>query len=179
MSTWTNTSTMSGASTGLEAVQGVLLDTSFILRLVKPEDPLHANVQNWFRELLVRNVPMYLSTIAIAEYCVKGDLGELPIQNLRILPFNVNHALRAGPLALTLLQQRKRDGTEERPLVLNDVKLLAQAEVNVGISHFLTKDLRFASRMQALRQAGHVLRTSLLDLNIPMADALGRLDFPE
>ena len=66
MSIWINTSMMSGANTALEAVQGVLLDTSFILRLVKPGDPLHQNVQTWFRELLAQKKPMYLSTIAIA-----------------------------------------------------------------------------------------------------------------
>jgi predicted nucleic acid-binding protein len=179
MWTWTNTSTMSGANTGLEAVTGVLLDTSFILRLVKPGDALHQNVQAWFRELLGHNVPMYLSTIVVAEYCVKGDVGELPLTNLRLLPFNMVHAMRAGPFTATLLQQRKRDGAEDRTVVLNDVKLLAQAETSPPISHFLTKDLRFASRMQALRQGGHVLRTTVLDLNIPMADALGMLDFPE
>jgi len=170
---------MSAANTGFEAVQGVLLDTSFILRLVKPGDPLHPNVHSWFRELLGHKVPMYLSTIAIAEYCVKGNVGELPLPNLRILPFNMDHAMRAGPFTATLLQQRKRAGGDERAVVLNDVKLLAQAETTVGISHLLTKDLGFQVRMQQLRSDGHVLRTQVLDLNVPMADALGRLDFPE
>lgn len=179
MWTWINTSTISGANTGLEAVQGALLDTSLILRLVKPSDPLYSNVQSWFRELLGHKVPMYFSTIAIAEYCVKGNVGELPLPNLRILPFNMDHAMRAGLYALTLLEQRKRDGGDERAVVLNDVKLLAQAEATVGISHFLTKDLGFVARMQALQADGHVLRTTVLDLNIPMAAALGLLDFPE
>lgn len=34
---------MSGASTGLEAVHGVLVDTSFLIRLMKPDEALNAN----------------------------------------------------------------------------------------------------------------------------------------
>lgn len=168
---------MSGANTVLD---GVLLDTIFVIRLLKTNDALHPNAKAWFRQLLERRVPMYLSTISIAEYCVKGTFDELPLRNVRVLPFNIDHARRAGPFTGSLLDQRKQPGgDDDRTVVINDVKLLAQAEVNPGISHFLTKDLRFASRMQALRQGGHVLRTTVLDLNIPMADALGMLDFPE
>jgi hypothetical protein len=111
---------------------------------------------------------------------VKGTFDELPLRNVRVLPFNIDHARRAGPFPGALLDQRKQPGgDDDRTVVINDVKLLAQAEVNAGISHFLTKDLRFASRMQALRQAGHLLSTSVLDLNVPMAATLGMLDFPE
>ena len=170
---------MSGGNTGLENVQGVLLDTSFILRLVQPEDPLYPNVQSWFQELLARKVPMYLSTIAIAEYCVKGNVDELPLPNMRILPFNVDHARRAGPLSGALLALRARGVSDERAVVLNDVKLLAQAEATNGISHILTKDGGFSTRIAQLNGAGHVLRTQVLDLNTPMAVALGRLNFPD
>ena len=58
---------MSGVRTGLEAITGVLLDTSFIIRLLKVDDPLHPNAKAWFKELLDRGVPMYLSTVAVAE----------------------------------------------------------------------------------------------------------------
>jgi predicted nucleic acid-binding protein len=168
---------MSGANTVLK---GVLLDTSFVIRLLRTNDVLHPNAKAWFRQLLERRVPMYLSTISIAEYCVKGSFDELPLRNVRVLPFNIDHARRAGPFTGSLLDQRKQAGSEDdRAVVISDVKLLAQAEVDVGISHFLTKDLRFPSRMQALRQGGHVLRTAVLDLNIPMAESLGVLDFLE
>lgn len=78
---------MSGASTGLSAVRGVLVDTSFLIRLLKPDDPLHPNARAWLKELLDRKVPMHLSTIVIAEWCVKGNFDELPVRNLRVLPY--------------------------------------------------------------------------------------------
>lgn len=170
---------MSGANTGLESVESVLLDTSYVIRLLKADDPLSGNAKAWFRELLDRKTPMYLSTIVIAEYCVKGSFEELPIRNVRVLPFNVDHARRAGSYTGTLLSIRAKGGKEERNVVLNDVKLLAQAEATVGISHILTKDNGFRSRIGQLRGAGHVLGTEVLDLNIAMSEALGRLNFPE
>jgi predicted nucleic acid-binding protein len=47
-------------------LDGVLLDTSFVIRLLKTNDALHPNAKAWFRQLLERRVPMYLSTISIA-----------------------------------------------------------------------------------------------------------------
>lgn len=169
---------MSGVNTGLEAVQGVLLDTGFLIRLMKVDDPLSPNAKAWLRELLDRKVPLYLSTIVIAEWCVKGSLDQLPVRNMRVLPFNVDHALRAGPFSGSLLAMREKGSTDERAVVLNDVKLLAQAEATVSISHILTKDGGFRSRIAQLTGAGHVVSTRILDLNVPMAEMLGRLDFP-
>lgn len=170
---------MSAANTGLDAVRGVLTDTSFLIRLLKADDPLHANAKAWFKELLDRKVPMYLSTIVIAEWCVKGSLDELPLRNLRVLPFNVDHALRAGPFTRALLPRRKHDEREERNLILNDVKILAQAETSPEITHIITKDGGYKTRLENLREGGLVVRTEVLDLHVPMADMLGRLNFPE
>lgn len=167
---------MSGATTALDAFQGVLVDTSFVIRLLKHDDALSPNAKAWFRELLDRKVPMYLSTIVIAEWCVKGDFEEMPVRNMRVLPFNVDHARRAGPLMGALLKLREKGGVEDRNVVLNDVKLLAQAESTVGISHIITKDGGYRSRIERLRQEGHVLTTQILDLNVPMANVLGLLD---
>lgn len=170
---------MSGVRTGLEAITGVLLDTSFIIRLLKEDDPLHPNAKAWFKELLDRGVPMYLSTVAVAEYCVKGAFDELPVRNLRLLPFNVDHARVAGTYSSVLLARREAGGSEERSVVLNDVKLLAQCERTDGISHILTKDGGYAARIAQLREAGHTVHSQVLDLNVPMAEVLGRLGFPE
>ena len=160
-------------------MEGVLLDTSYVIRLLKSDDALNGNAKDWFRELLDRKVPMYLSTIVIAEYCVKGSFEELPLRNVRVLPFNVDHARRAGPFNGTLLTIRTKGVPEERNVVVNDVKLLAQAEATVGISHILTTDGGYRSRIEQLRTAGHLLATQVLDLNAPMAESLGRLNFPE
>ncbi len=170
---------MSGANTGLDAIRGVLVDTSFLIRLFKTDDPLNPNTKAWFRELLDRNIPMHLSTIVIAEWCVKGSFDELPLRNMRVLPFNIEHARQAGPFTRSLLKLREKGEGDERSIILNDVKLLAQAEATRDISHVITSDGGYAKRIGSLIAEGHVLGTRVLDLNVPMADVLGRLDFPE
>jgi len=42
---------------------------------------------------------MLISTVSIAEYCIGGDIHELPLKNLQIVPFNLNHAQRTGEFA--------------------------------------------------------------------------------
>lgn len=163
-------------SAGSTVFEGVLLDTSFIIRLLKTDDPLHGNAKAWFRWLLEHKAPMHLSTISISEYCVKGAFDQLPLRNVRVLPFNWQHAQRSGEFARVLLDQRK---DEERSVVINDIKLLAQADVEPRISHFLTKDRKLSTKITQLTDAGLRLRASLLDLNTPLADVLGQLDFPE
>src|SRR5690606_9322778 len=127
--------------------RGVLVDTSFLIRLFKTDDALNPNASAWFRELLERKIPMYLSTIAIAEWCVKGSFDELPLRNMRVLPFNIDHARQAGPLTNSLLKLREKGVGDERSIILNDVKLLAQAEATRDISHVITSDGGYAMRI--------------------------------
>jgi predicted nucleic acid-binding protein len=79
--------------------QGVLLDTSFFIRLMDESEPLHKNALGYFRYFLESDFELFISTIAIAEYCVRGKLDELPLRNLKILPFNLDHAEKTGELA--------------------------------------------------------------------------------
>ena len=51
-----------------------MLDTSFLIRLLKEDDPLHTNAKSYYQYLLENNFVLYVSTVAVAEYCVKGEL---------------------------------------------------------------------------------------------------------
>tara|TARA_R110002072_G_scaffold199584_1_gene357257 strand:- start:227 stop:514 length:288 start_codon:yes stop_codon:yes gene_type:complete len=66
----------------------VLLDTSFFIRLLNDGDPLHLNAIDYFKHFAENEITMKVSTISIAEYCVKGTVDELPLKKLQILPFN-------------------------------------------------------------------------------------------
>lgn len=77
----------------------VLLDTSFFLRFLNEDDPLYKNADGYFRYFLKNEIAMIISTISIAEYCVGGSIAELPLKNLKILPFNLDHAKRTGQFA--------------------------------------------------------------------------------
>lgn len=85
----------------------VLLDTSFLIRLLSKNDPLHQNAEDYYRYFLENGIPMYVSTITVAEYCVNGDIYELPLRSVRIIPFNIQHAPVAGGFANILYSARR------------------------------------------------------------------------
>lgn len=61
-----------------------MLDTSFLIRLLKEDEPLHAFAKEYFQYFLESEYVLYVSTIALAEYCVYGNLDELPFECVRI-----------------------------------------------------------------------------------------------
>lgn len=58
--------------------KSVLLDTSFFLRFLDDSDPLFKNADIYFRYFIQNEITMMISTISIAEYCVHGNIHELP-----------------------------------------------------------------------------------------------------
>ncbi|MET4083309.1 putative nucleic acid-binding protein [Pedobacter sp. UYP30] len=60
----------------------VFLDTSFFVRLLNDEDPLHGNAKDYFRYFLENEIVLKVSTISIAEYCVRGKIDELPLRHI-------------------------------------------------------------------------------------------------
>lgn len=123
----------------LNRAGAVLLDTSFFMHLLDPSKEWNAHAHAYMKCFMDSDWTMYLSTIAIAEWCVRGQLHQLPIENLQILPFGVNHAERAGTFAAIGLQSRPNE-VEQRVFVKNDTKLFAQADIKSDITHYLTSD---------------------------------------
>lgn len=105
--------------------RSVLLDTSFFLRFLNEDSPLFKNADGYFRYFIQQEIAMMVSTISIAEYCVGGDVHELPLRNLQILPFNLDHAKRTGEFARIVFQNKDRLRLNERNIIPNDTKLFA------------------------------------------------------
>ncbi len=118
----------------------VLLDTSFFIRLLNEEDSLHENAMGYFRYFLEHDFVIKISTIAIAEYCVRGEVSELPLKNMLIIPFNFDHAQRAGKMIAEVYAEKKRRGATIAPraVVPNDTKMFAQADVESDINFYGT-----------------------------------------
>ena len=156
----------------------VLLDTSFLIRLLSEKDALHSNALGYFRYFLENGIPMYISTIAIAEYCVIGSIEELPLKDMRILPFNIMHATIAGRMASIMIKARKEDNDDygTRPVVLNDVKMLSQAQSVEEISMFVTSDSRSAKIFRRI-DAEFPLKFEHVDIHEPHCLRFGELDF--
>lgn len=109
--------------------KAVLLDTSFFLRFLNDSDTLFKNADGYFRYFLQKEITMMISTISVAEYCVGGDVHELPLRNLQIVPFNLDHSKKTGEFAKIVFQNRNKLKLKERNIIPNDTKLFAQAEL--------------------------------------------------
>lgn len=157
---------------------GVLLDTSFFIRLLNAKDPLHSNALGYYKYFLDRGFILKVSTIAIAEYCVGGDITDLPLKNVMVLPFNVNHAVRAGKMIAEVYEEKKQRGAKVYPrmLIPNDTKMFAQADVDNGVSFYATSDVESKKIYEMLKVKEGKLSFSFIDIAIPYTQYFGLLD---
>lgn len=128
----------------------VLLDTSFLITLVNENRTHHTAAKQYYRHMLQNNVPMHFSSVVAAEFGIKQPIADLPLNNFRILNFNVAHAQEAATLWNALGQ---RDDGDARAVVRDDLKLLAQASQE-SIEFILTEDARtmhkYCGRLNAM-----------------------------
>jgi predicted nucleic acid-binding protein len=123
-------------------VKAVLLDSGFLIRLMNPSESLHDVALNLFKEYVTRGIVCYVSTIALAEYGVKGDLRFLPVKYLQYLPFQYRHAEVASRFMRRIFQVKQERGAIIQPRVIipNDTKMFAQASAEPDISVFVSAD---------------------------------------
>ena len=158
----------------------VLLDTSFFCRLLTSSDPLHENAKGYYRYFLENGVDMMVSTISIAEYCVLGEVTELPLRNLKIIPFNFNHSTIAGELARDLFEARRQGEytPENRLIIPNDTKLFAQALSDNNIRYFVTSDAK-AVNVLNIFSAKRNLTFEHMNISRPHSETFGLIEFKE
>lgn len=153
----------------------VLLDTSFFLRFLNDGDPLFKNADGYFRYFLQKEIVMMISTISIAEYCVGGDVHELPLRNLQIVPFNLDHSKRTGEFAKVVFQKREKLKIRERNIIPNDTKLFAQADCEKNVEFYLSSDNESLKIYNILKQET-APKFQFIDLNISYNETFGLLD---
>lgn len=157
--------------------KSVLLDTSFFIRFLNESDPLFENADGYFRYFLHKEITMMISTISIAEYCVGGDVLELPLKNLQIVPFNLDHSKRTGEfakIAFNAKSNRKID-VASRNIIPNDTKLFAQADCEKSIEFYLSSDSESLKIYKLLKQET-APKFQFIDLNTPYHVSFGLLD---
>lgn len=157
-------------------VNSVLLDTSFFIRFLNDEDPLFKNAMEYYKYFISKEIKMFISTISIAEYCTGGTIDELPLRNLAILPFNLNHSIKTGEIAKLVFTNKGRLKLKERNIIPNDSKLFSQADVEANIIYYLSSDSESFKIYNLLKDENSQLRFSFIDLNIPPNEYFGYLD---
>ncbi len=156
----------------------VLLDTSFFIRLLNSNDALHKNVLGYYRYFLEKGYRLKCSSVSVAEYCVKGSVDELPLKNLEILPFNLNHAVTAGSFANQVFAERQTLDLGNRLIIPNDTKLFAQAHTENEITSFATSDVECIKIFKFLNQ-GQDLKFETINIRKPFESAFGVLPFQD
>jgi hypothetical protein len=120
---------------------------------------------------------MMISTISIAEYCIGGDVHELPLRNLQIVLFNLDYSKRTGEFA-KIVFNAKRNGKIEvaiRNIIPNDTKLFAQADCEKAIEFYLSSD-RESLKIYNLLREETAPKFQFIDLNTPYNETSGLLD---
>lgn len=149
----------------------VLLDTSFFVRIIEPDGPLQRQSVEYFNFFKLQDYELVISTISIAEYCVKGRFGDLPYSELKVLPFKLIHTEKAGAFAAQVFAARNLGNIQlpQRQIIPNDTKLFAQAETEPQIKYYLTSDIRSLKIYQTLSRE-NPLNFQFIDLNAPLTD---------
>ena len=155
----------------------VLLDTSFFIRLLNDEDPLHENAVGYFRYFLENNIILKISTISIAEYSVFGNLEDLPLKNVQIVPFNLKEAQKTGQFANIIFTENKisEKTLSPRAITPNDLKLFAQADLDISVTHFVTSDVRSKNTFALLKKETNP-KFNIISIDIPYSETFGILD---
>lgn len=154
----------------------ILLDTSFFIRLLTKNDTLHANARGYFQYFIDEDCIMKISTISVAEYCVRGDRTDLPFKHLEVIPFNVDHAEQTGTYADILFNDKdiKDDDLLPRPIIPNDSKLFAQAHIDPDIKYYVTSDARSEKTISTLKEETKV-HFNFVNIEIPYHETFGKL----
>lgn len=148
-------------------MDSVLLDTSFCIRLLKSNDDLHENAKAYFQYFLEKKIEIYLSSIVVAEYAVKDDPANLPLEFAKIIPFDFFDGKTAGEFHAILLNQKNKLEQFDRIVIKDDCKLMAQL-YNRGIQGYITKDRKSFHQIIGPIMTAKKFEVKLIDLETPL-----------
>lgn len=156
-------------------IKTILLDNSFVTRLLKSDDEYHQNVVEYFEYFLENNIALLLSTIVVSEYAVADNPDNLLALNVfQLLEFDYGDAKLSGEFYNFLKNDSELRNIEDRKVIINDLKLFAQIQ-NREIDAFITKDRKALLKMIEPLKENKGLSFEFLDLTIPLKNKLGRL----
>lgn len=159
----------------MNEIESVLLDSSFCIRLMRSDDEFHQNAKVYFEYFLENRIEMYLSTIVVSEYAVGNNPDDLlSLKAFRLLEFDYADAKIAGNFFAVLKGNEELRKSEQRKVIINDIKLFAQIH-NRSIDAYITKDRKSLIKMIKPLSDSHNLNFEFIDLSIPLSDKLGRL----
>ena len=131
----------------------------------------------YLQYFLENEIILKISTITIAEYCVRGTIDELPLKNMQIVPFNLDHAKKTGEFADIIFRANNLSTKKLSPraIIPNDSKLFAQAHLDKTITHFITSDNRSKNTFAKLKKRA-TPNFEIISIEKPYTEIFGILD---
>jgi predicted nucleic acid-binding protein len=155
-------------------INSVMLDTSFCIRLMNQNDPLHQNAIDYFKYFLSEKITLHVSTIVIAEYAVGDDPVNLPLNNLQIETFDFSDALTAGQFHKEIKGDNTNIADYNRRIITNDVKIFAQIKAK-KIDAIISKDINSIKQYLTPLTNLNLVNFKFIDLNTLLSQSLGQL----
>lgn len=132
----------------------ICVDTSFLISFADPSRPNHSVAVEYFRHCVGNGHMLCLSTLVVSEFECGQPISDLPLGNFHILPFNFRHAVESANYHRQLKGAEPVDD-ENRSVVRNDLKILAQAQIEecgVILSEDANTLTRWAERLRGSYQ---------------------------
>lgn len=104
---------------------GVVLDTRFLITLADESRANHKTARRYWRHFTEQNLPMFLPTIVVSEFCIKQPIPPELLRACVVLPFNWDDAIKAAELDVSKAER----GRESRVALKDDLKIIAQGIV--------------------------------------------------
>ena len=156
-------------------IRSILLDNSFVTRLLKSDDPFHENLVCYYEYFLKKDIIMYLSTIVVSEYAVADDpINLLSLKTFRLLEFDFQDAKLSGELFRVLKDNYNARVGSERKVIINYLKLFAQIQCR-GIDSFISKDVKAFSKFYTPLKEKGLVNFVYFDLSKPLHELRGTL----
>jgi predicted nucleic acid-binding protein len=131
---------------------GVLLDTSFLITLAGSARAHHEAARCYWRHFTENQLPIYLSTIVVSEFCVRQEIDPQLLRSCIVVPFNWDDAQRVA----TLDWRSLRPPGVERDALKDDIKIIAQA-ARIDAEYVITDDSEsFYRYCETFKAAGKV-----------------------
>lgn len=150
-------------------MQGVLLDTSFLITLADRNRSNHETAKRYWKFFLESQTPIYLSTIVISEFELKQPIDHSILRSCIILPFNHADAVKSAQLNFA----KYKAEAANRDALKDDFKIVAQAEVQ-GAAFLVTDDVETLFKICSRLKAAGAVSFSAIKLVDGFHDSTGQ-----
>jgi len=150
-------------------MQGVSLDTSFLITLADRNRPNHETAKRYWKFFLESQTPIYLSTIVISEFELKQPIDNIILRSCIILPFNHADAVKSAQLNFA----KYKSEAASRDALKDDFKIIAQAEVQ-GLAFLITDDVETLFKICGQLKATGAVSFSAIKLSDGFHDSTGQ-----